>query len=179
MADTFNFISKVELSNSASTVVFSNIPATYTDLFLICSGRSDVGGQGDGWRISYNGTYNTDSSMRLGAYGNTSSTSQNTDTSNNWILTSGNAWNADSYGANFYWIPNYTSTSKPKLAIGQSYWGGTNTSGSMGLLLQISGGYASGVNGYAINSITILGPDSGGTNMMSGSTFYLYGILKA
>lgn len=179
MANTFQYINKVQLASNVTSVTFSSIPQTYTDLLLICSGRSDVGGQGDGWRFAYNGTNNTDSSLRINAYADSSSTSLNTDTSNNFVFTSGNAWTANSFGVNYYIIPNYTSTSRAKVAIGSSYWGGTNPASGRGLLVNISGGLASGVNTTAVNSITITGPDSGGTNMLNGSTFYLYGITKA
>lgn len=180
MANTFQYINKVVLTTSATTVTFSSIPQTYTDLFLIAAGRSDVGGQGDGWRISYNGTNNTDSSFRMTGYSTTTTNSLGaSDTSNNWLFTSGNTWTSNSFGSAFFWIPNYTSTTRPKLAIGESMWGGPNVTSSQGMLLGFSGGYASGINSSAITSFTITGPDSGGTNMLTGSTFYLYGITKA
>lgn len=183
MANGIEYINKVVLNSNATSVTFSSIPQTYTDLLLIISGRSDVNGQGDGWRIQYNGSNNTDNSYRLYAYNDGSTAALGSDTSNNWILTSGNggasAWTAQSYGAAWYWIPNYTSTSRAKLALGQTMWGGPNPTTGRGFLTDLAGGYASGINGAAINSINIWYPDSGGTNMMTGSSFYLYGITKA
>ena len=96
MANTFQYINKVVLSTSATTVTFSSIPSTYTDLFIIGSPRSDVSGQGDGWRMSFNGTNNTDSSYRMTAYASTTSQSYGGDTSTQSMPINGKTANSSS-----------------------------------------------------------------------------------
>lgn len=175
MAATWEFISKTILTGNQTTVTLTSIPQTYTDLVLIAQGRSDIAGQGDGWQVVINGTAATSTSLRGFGYASTSAQSTNSDTGANVLLTSGNAWTANYYGAAYLHFPNYTSSSQ-KVCLVQTFWGGNNVASTRGLLVGLNSLH---VGTSAINSIGFATPDSGGTNMMAGSSFYLYGIKNS
>ena len=57
MATTYEAIATVTVgSGGAATIDFTSIPATYTDLKLVCSTRDDRGGTQNGTNISLNGS---------------------------------------------------------------------------------------------------------------------------
>jgi len=170
---TFKYIDKIELSASTTTVTFTSIPQTYQHLYLICAGRSDVGGQGDGWRMSINGSTSIPNGNRFGAYYDTASSSLTGDLGIHTLLTSGNAWTAETYGTSWFLIPNYTTT-QTKTIVGRTMWGGPNPTSGRGFLVFAVGHQPTSTS--AITSVGFALPDSGGTNMMAGSTFYLYGL---
>ena len=54
MANTYTLISSNTLTSSAASVTFSSIPATYTDLVLRISARSDRVSTTDRLRLTFN-----------------------------------------------------------------------------------------------------------------------------
>jgi len=170
---TFTYIDKIELSAGASSIQFTSIPQTYQHLYLISAGRSNVGGQGDAWLMTINGSTSVTSGNRFGAYYDPASATLTGDGGGNIYLTSGNDWTAETYGSAWFLIPNYTTT-QTKTIIGRSMWGGPNPTSGRGFLVFAAG--AQPANTAAITSLGFSNPDSGGTQMMTGSTFYLYGL---
>lgn len=172
MPATFRLIASNTLSSSAASVTFSSIPATYTDLVVRTSTRTDRTGVAvSDLRIQLNGSSSTVYSIRnlLGGYGSASSGSN----------TSQSYWQSDysptadaasnSFGSSEIYIPKYlTSTKKPSTSFGTS----ENTSSNS--YLSAHANLADITS--AVSSITITAAIF---NFVSGSSFYLYGIKNS
>lgn len=173
MADTFTFLSSVTVSSAVSSISFSSIPQTYTDLYILLSPHTD--------RVSY---INADLSIAIN--GNTASAKRAFWASaagvvgNNGgiegLVQGGNAGVTNQsfvFGPTTIYIPNYTNSSAKALITNWTAEGLTtdldNARNGM------SGVSYSGT--AAITSIT-LSPNSG-TNWTQHSTFYLYGIKNS
>jgi hypothetical protein len=113
MANTYTLISSVTLSSSAATISFTSIPATYTDLLIKLSSRSDRSGNTSADQyIQFNGDTSAIYSMRR-LMGNGSSPSSDS-TSGSTGAFVGDATAATATASTFanteIYIPNYTST---------------------------------------------------------------------
>jgi len=172
MPATFRLIASSTLSSSAASVTFSSIPATYTDLVVRTSTRTDrTGFAVSDLRIQLNGSSSTVYSIRnlLGGFGSASSGSN----------TSQSYWQSDysptadvpsnSFGSSEIYIPKYlTNTKKPSTSFGASENTSTNSYVSAhASLADITS---------AVSSITITAAIF---NFVSGSSFYLYGIKNS
>jgi hypothetical protein len=176
MTTTWKFIGKIQLNSSAGSINFTSIPQTYSDLVMIGSPRSDVSGQGDGVRLTINGADTLSNSARRNtAYNNGSTASLGSNTDRNIIFCSGNAWTANSFGAFMLWIPDYAST-RSKVAIARTMWGGPNITTGTGFLTGLNSVTA---GSSAITQLGLAHFDSGGSNFLTGSQFFLYGIETA
>jgi hypothetical protein len=171
MANTYVLISSNELSSTTSSVTFSNIPQTYTDLVLRFSARSNwdnsnallsyyvfVNGSyyeiGSGTSIRGNGS--AASSSRFAKTGNYFQFPPNQDTSTTTNTFSNVEW----------YIPFYTVSQKKAMNV---FGVSTNNSAtayvtSTALLYDSTS---------AITSLQIAPWDG---SFVSGSSFYLYGI---
>lgn len=174
MANTYTLINSTSLSSSAASVTFSSIPATYTDLVLTVSARTDNGNVDDSLLLTINSTGGTAYS-RTWLRGNGAaassgrSSSTNAYSSDRMGLTASTA-TSSTFGSLKLYIPSYTaSQNKPFAMFGV---GETNaTTAYMG----VNAGLWS--NTSAITQIDCA-PTSG-TNFVSGSTFWLYGIKNS
>jgi hypothetical protein len=166
------FISSVTVgSGGAASMVFSSIPQTFTDLFIVVSARhnttggdnviAQLNGNTTGYTFRYLGGSGTGveqyTQANLGfssgmPFGNIGGTSYTTSTMNNISLL----------------LPNYTG-SATKIGVGE---GGFENNSSVGYLSLT--GSASPVTA-AVTSITI---KPAFTSFVEYSTAYLYGILK-
>jgi hypothetical protein len=181
MANTYEPIATSTLGSSASSVTFSSIAGTYTDLVLVASIRSDT--------VTYNNMnfpilrFNGDSTS--GLYSVTSLYSRDTgggDTANSGRASGQNEINfggvvTTSMSASTFspWIAhflNYSNTTTYKTVL--------NRIASVSNLTT-SDGASAGVglwkNTAAITSISLTATSSG--NFVTGSTFTLYGIKAA
>lgn len=167
MANTHVLFATNTLSSSTSVVTFSNIIQTYTDLLLLISARCDYGALQ--CYVTFNGNSNSVySGTLLNGNGSTTSSSR---------ITAGTYFEAEnvatSYTVNTFsnvelYIPNYTASRNKALQnIGVNpNSGASSTVAARGQLFS---------NTSAITSITI----TSGSNFVSGSTFYLYGIKNS
>jgi hypothetical protein len=170
---TYTLISSNVLASSAASVTFSAIPATYTDLVLRVSARSDGAAlvQDNLW-LTFNGTGSGYSGTNLQGNGSAASSNNNSAAS---ILRIYNAANANGATANTFgnaevYIPNYlVSQYKPVSGFGVAE---TNATGGY---ISATAGLSS--NNAAITSIAIA--MGNGSNWLSTSSFYLYGISNA
>ena len=173
MATTYTLINSNVLSSSAASVTFSSIPATYTDLVVRISARCDNGGNQNNLRIQFNSDSSSNYSETM-VYGNGSAASSFRVSSQTNILEAlvvdGNGATANTFGSLEMYIPSYTvSQNKPisTFAVQEN-----NTTGAFI--------YATADlwrNNATISSIYI---EAGATvNLLSGSSFYLYGISNA
>jgi hypothetical protein len=169
---TYTLISSNTLSSSAASVTFSAIPATYTDLLVKISARSDDGGNLGSLQLSVNGTSANHSSTEINGYNTTASSSRRTATTRLWFE---NAVDAGSITANTFssieiYIPNYlSSVAKPM----SGDYGAENNSSSIWLRGATAGLWN---NTSAITSLVFY---QQGFNFVSGSSFYLYGIKNS
>ena len=170
MANTYTLISSSVLSTSASSFTFSAIPATYTDLVLKTSVRSDVSNIQYDYEVSMNSTGGTNHSYTLfRGYSPTGDTFRGSNGAGILGNSSGSGATANTFGNSQMYIPNYAgSTFKPA-----SFNNANETNASTIFLYTTAGLYSST---SAITSIILRSP---GYNFVAGSSFYLYGVKNS
>ena len=166
MANTFELISSVTVgAGGASSIDFTSIPSTYTDLVLKVSARSN-GASEDISLLSLNGSTTGFSARYLQGNGASASSSNlarwggNYTASNNTASTFGNAE---------LYFPNYTSFNQKSYSVDNV----TETNGTTAYAGIVAGLWTGTA---AINQITLT-PNSG--SYVQNSTFYLYGVKNA
>lgn len=171
---TFVLLGSQVLSTTASSVTFSSIPQTFTDLKLVMSLRSSFNAGVNFDYCFY--TFNGDSSSLYSYTGltGTGSAASSARMSNSSSLIgqyfSSSYATANTFGPGEMYLPNYTSTSAK-----QVYIYGAGESNSTSEYMQFTAGLYRGTS--AITSITLtLG---NGPNFVANSSFYLYGIKNS
>ena len=171
---TYTLINSNVLSSSAASVTFSSIPATYTDLVVRLSIRTDLANFYDADRIYFNGSAATTNYsytwLRGLGSGTPSSGSQTSGDAGTGLHSEGNTATSNTFSSGEVYISNYsTSASKPFsfFNLGEN----NSTSARMGVAANLFSSSA------AISSITFYPLE--GTNYLSTSSFYLYGISNA
>lgn len=172
MPSSRRLIASQTLSSSAASVTFSSIPTGYRDLVLRCSVREDYASVGFSLRVKFNNDTNTVYSWTE-LLGN-GSTAQSGRASNqagrlDFYSTTGANATANTFGNAELYIPNYTvSANKPMSGFGvaESNAVSVNWIGATADLWR---------NTAAITSITLTAL----SNYVSGSSFYLYGLLES
>jgi hypothetical protein len=176
---TYTLISSNVLSSSAASVTFSAIPATYTDLVVRASTKTDAGG-------TY-GSYNTLIELNADATTLYSRTDLSATYDGSANLSLSSRGSAESYVTSKYtaelanptsvfssyelYIPSYTaSQSKPMASYGVAERNATSIDG----ISVTAGLYRSNT---AITQIKL--SVSSSANWVTGSSFYLYGISNA
>ena len=157
---TYTPISAQTLSSAVSSVTFSNIPTTFTDLVIVVNGFTSYSASADAYQLSFNGATTNLSATRL--FGNGSSPLSDR------YGTPYAGWISTTRGADVINIMNYSNTTTYKTAITKSSSQGSYPiAGATAVLWQSTS---------AITSVTI--SDTSG-NWQIGSTFSLYGIKAA
>jgi hypothetical protein len=162
---TYTPIASQVLSSSASSVTFSSIPSTYTDLVLIVSGTLASGAAQD-LRFRLNGDSGSNYSATIlygtgsaaGSYKFANDTYGELDFYGSFSTTQPNV-----YTVNFM---NYSNTTTYKTVINRSNRADTGTDALVNLWRSTA----------AINSIYLICPSR---DFATGSTFTLYGIAAA
>jgi hypothetical protein len=168
MANTYVKIASVSVPLLGSAnMTFSSIPATYTDLCLKISGRTNVVDYNDFCKIQFNGvaTNQTERTLR----GNGSAASSYSDTLI-YSTTAGNTATANTFGNLELYIPNYAGSNNKSLSMD-----GVGENNATAALAELTAGLWS--SSAAITSITLV-PYTG-TLWQQYSTATLYGILKS
>ena len=168
MANTYVLIASNTVgSGGASSVTFSSIPATYTDLIVKVSARSGIGSVADTMHVLFNSSTTTYTYKSLEGNGASASSGN---TANNWAGTyPGNGATASTFGNTEIYIPNYAGTTYKSYSVDSiSETNGTTT------YADLDAGLWSTTT--AISSVSIA-TDS--NNFVQYSTFYLYGISKS
>jgi hypothetical protein len=168
MANTYTLIERITVGAAgASSITFTSIPQTYTDLKIVVSARTNWSNSvnADGINIRPNGSTSSRTAIRL--YG--SGSAAGSDTNINPIAASNASSTASTFGNAEIYIPNYAgSTNKSMSVDGVSETNGTTTYAGLAAFLWS--------NTAAITSLDIY-PENG-TSFSQYSTFYLYGIAK-
>lgn len=173
MANTYTLISSATVgSGGAAFIEFTSIPATYTDLCLLLSGRVDRAVLASTIVMTFNGittlSYSDRTLLGSGASGS-SSTSSGADI-RDMILPAANA-TANTFGNLLIYVPNYAGSNNKSVSIDSVMENNATTSYqnlTAGLLANTS----------AITSIKFTEPN-GGSNFVQYSTAYLYGIKNS
>jgi hypothetical protein len=155
-------------SGGATTIGFTNIPQTYTDLVVLCSLRTTRNtGDAASVSITFNGSTSSRSSRIL--YGNGSSASSYTDTIIEGGFTGQNTGTtANTFGSHQYYIPNYSGSNNKSISIDSVH----ENNATNAYALMTAGLWA---NTAPINSITL---ENVGFNFVQYSSATLYGIRK-
>jgi hypothetical protein len=171
MATSTTLISSVTVgSGGASSIDFTSIPATYTDLMVKCSIRDTTAGVGAYLYLRFNNDSGANYSSKTiegngasaGSYSNTTQTKMLF-----WNTTGGGA-TANTFGNAELYVPNYLSSNQKSVSMDTV--AETNaTTEYMDLVAGIWTGTA------AITRLTLL-PDAG---FAQYSTAYLYGIKNS
>jgi hypothetical protein len=170
MANTYTLIQSA--TSTSTSVTFSSIPATYTDLKIVASARSDAGTVYDIAFMRFNSDAGNNYSGKI-LYGTgavTGSANAGTSAIDFRYYNGANA-TTSSFGSTEAYIPNYASTTAYKSVSID----GVSENNATAAFAAINAGLWS--SNSAINSITIL--NAGGANFVTGSTFYLYGIKNS
>jgi hypothetical protein len=166
---TYTLISSNVLSSSQASVTFSSIPATYTDLVVRFSGRSNLGNTQDDLKLTFNGATSTYTGTNV--QGNGSAAASNNLTGYAYLYMR-NVFDAATATANTFssveiYVPNYTSSLQKQFNITAMQENNTTAA-------QMATQACLWNSTSAITSMTIAPVD--GTEIVSGSSFYLYGI---
>jgi len=169
---TYTLISSNVLSSSAASVTFSAIPATYTDLVLRISARTDSGSTYTVY-VQPNGTASGYSWTRLRGNGSAASSAAGTGATRGYLNSDSaddlNA-TANTFGSMEFYLPSYTASQyKPA-----SNFGAWETNASAANMSATAGLWS---NNTAVSSLVI--QTDAGVNFISTSSFYLYGISNA
>jgi hypothetical protein len=174
MANTYILISSNVLTSAAASVTFSSIPATYTDLVLRIGARASAASiYPDGLQTTFNGSSAANYSQTfLYADAATPSSSGYSNQTLMNILASvnGGTSTSNTFSNIEIYIPNYAGSTNKNL--NTSVVAETNSASN---LVWNIGSYAGlWSNTSAISSIAF----NCGSNLETGSSFYLYGIKK-
>jgi hypothetical protein len=163
MAATYTPIASITLGADASSVTFSSIPQTYTDLILV-SKTSLNGSAVRSLALRFNSDSSTNYSLTR-MYADGSSTASDRDSNINYMGVGIVGFSAIASAGTFINnIMNYANTTTNKTVVSRSSdTAGTYISMYIGLWRSTS----------AITSVTILPSND---SLRSGSTFNLYGI---
>ena len=167
MANTYELITSQTLSSNASSVTFSSIPQTYTDLLFRLSVRSTgTNGTGD---VNINSN-NSGNAIRLLSDGSAVSSANQTPLF--FFYGNSSSATANTFASNDLYIPNYTNTSNYKSVSLDMV---SENNGTAALAVLVAGIWN---NTSAITSVSFA-YSAGGEQLVSGSTFYLYGIKNS
>jgi len=174
MPFTYQKIATVTVgAGGASSIAFSSIPATYTDLKLVISARTNQTSWNDNSIVRFNSdSGNNYSSRRLNGSGSTADSSSNAsqDGFYYWNFNGANA-TASTFSNNEMYIPNYTSSNQKSFSAERVVENNSSTDNMVSLIAGIWTGTA------AITSISIA--PFYGTLFAQYSTATLYGIKNS
>jgi len=171
MADTFIKIASVTVgAGGASSIDFTSIPSTYTDLCVKFSVRTSNSNVGQSLNVTYNGSSSYANRYIEGAGSGTPLSGSGTD---KYIADiPGNTATANIFGNGELYIANYTS-SVTKATSTDAVSENNGTTSYASLTAQT---YA---NTSAITSISLASGGAGSPTLMQYSTATLYGIKNS
>lgn len=173
MANTYTLIQAQTLASAAATVTFSSIPATYTDLVLRVSARSNRVATTEYVTFTLNASASGYSETDLNGNGTAASSSRGTAGAAAFLGIIPAASNTASTFANGeIYIPSYTASQNKQIG---TFDVSEGNSASTGVWIQTFANLWS--NTAAITSIALT-PQSGGS-FVTDSSFYLYGIKNS
>ena len=173
MANTFELIQAFTVSTPANSITLSSIPATYTDLVLETSLRTDRADYGDNVGLQFNSSTSGYSDRRLYGYGTGAGSDSGSSTYLRCSRVDAALNTASTFSNGSIYIPNYAGSTNKSVSIDNVYE--NNASGNA--YCEMYAGLWS--NTAAINSIKLYLVDAGVLNFVANSTVYLYGVKNA
>tara|TARA_R110000868_G_C10462007_1_gene727482 strand:- start:25 stop:549 length:525 start_codon:yes stop_codon:yes gene_type:complete len=174
MANTYTLIASNTISSSGTRVVtFTSIPATYTDLLLRVSARSDTAAtivQGYFW-IAYPAA-GTGSSKRLIGSGSAASSVTFSSGSYQVFQTSdipAASSTSNTFGSIDCYIPNYLSSNNKSVSVD-----GVTENNATAAYAELTAGLIN-----TTSAITAISFEASSGNLVNNSTFYIYGIKNS
>ena len=167
MANTYTLIEAKTLGSAAASVTFSSIPQTYTDLQLFYSARTTFADTQEDFKMTVNSTNTT--YRRLYGSGSATGSLSGSDSLIGFVNSDTSTSNTFANGS--VYIPNYASTTTYKSISSDSVTENNATAAYSQLLAAL---YSSNT---AITSLTF--SSANGANIMTNSTFYLYGLSNS
>lgn len=173
MPNTFVAIATVTVgSGGASSIDFTSIPSTYTDLCLKMSLRTNRSNVLDGVSMYYNGdtTFTRYTAKELIGDGSGAVVASWAQGNDEFVYVSANSATGSTFGSTEIYIPNYAGSNE-KSASAES---ASETNGTTARMNFATGRYNQTT---AISSITL--KPVNGTSFQQYSSAYLYGIKKS
>jgi hypothetical protein len=168
MATTFIKIASVTVgSGGASTIDFTSIPATYTDLCLKLSLRTTFAGVFDTGFVSIN---NTNTGSYRGLYGTGAAAGSESIASLRGLYITGATATGSTFSSNDVYLPNYTSANLKSVSADSVTENNATT--AIALLSGMLNGSTSTINQLTISS-------GNAVNLVQYSTATLYGIKNS
>jgi len=152
-------------AGGASTISFTSIPATYTDLKIVVSARCDA--SNTAFKIRFNGATTNLSTRYL--YGQGSSAASYTEGSNIYGYENASTYTASTFGNTEIYVPNYTLSNGKSVSV-DAVTENNATSAEMALFAGLWNSSA------AITSVELV---SNTGNFVQYSTATLYGISNS
>jgi hypothetical protein len=171
MATTYTLINKSILSGTQSSITFTAIPSTYTDLLIKVSARDDNSASANGsyYIIYFNGSSTSYSDIFLRGNGSSVGSGSFAQYAGNSVTT---AQTSNTFSNDEIYIPNYAgSTNKTYSA------DAVVENNATGAFATFNAGLWS--NTAAITSVKIEAANGGANLFQIGSSFYLYGIKNS
>ena len=172
MSFTYQLIASNYLTVATSSVTFSAIPGTYTDLLLKYTARHNNAFSISQLAITFNSSSasNYSGTLVLGDSSSPTSDRQSNQSQIDYNYVNADSSTANTFSNNELYIPNYTlNATKPMNWMGVTENNATTTNSAM-----IVANASLWRDTSAITSITLLALAS--RNFLAGSSFYLYGI---
>jgi len=168
---TYELIETITLGSNAASVTFSDIPQTYTDLKILISVRSTYASTSGILWLRFNGDSGTNYPFRR-LEGSGSAVSSNGTTAGQIGIgrTTGSTATANTFSNTEVYIPNYTGSTYKSVS-------STAASENNAVAAQITATAGLWNNTSAITSLSVLDGES--SNLVTNSSFSLYGIKKA
>lgn len=174
MANTYTLIASNTLSSSAASVTFSSIPNTYTDLVLKMSLRTAYASTEDELVIQFNSVTSGGLYSHTNLYGSGSGAASDRETSVNKIeyrLRINAANNtSDTFSNVELYLPSYNAAQNKPLSVDLAH----EQNGTTAYRTAVAALFRST---NAISSIYFASDNA--ANLVSGSSFFLYGIKNS
>ena len=169
MATTCKLIAKNVLGSDTSSVTFSSIPATYTDLYIVSSARSSFASAAITAKLRFNGAGSDTNHSCRRLYGTGAAAVSDTQSFCQLGTIGGSTVTTDTFSVMEGYIPNYAGGAAKSIATASA----TENNSATAYILLMANLWN---DTSAITSIEILGTSG---NFKAGSSFFLYGITKA
>jgi hypothetical protein len=168
MANTYTLIEAKTLGSAASSVTFSAIPSTYTDLNLLYSVRTTRAAVAENILISFNGSTSNFTGKQL--IGQGGSGIDNAAVARLTGFACGDSATASTFANNSLYIPNYASSNYKSFSADTA----EEDNASLAFVGLIAGLWS---DSAAITSITLT--PALANDFKINCTFYLYGISNS
>lgn len=173
MANTFELIDSYTAGGTISSIDFSSIPSTYTDLVLKLSLRVNAGSGGYQTYVRFNGdtgsNYNWKNLLGTGSGSGISQNPGASDTGLRITISDSSGDTASTFSNAELYIPNYAGSSYKSVSAD-----GVSENNATAATADLAAGIWNSTS--AINAISIF---ASGASLVQYSTAYLYGVKNA